>query len=261
MKLVAAAVVAITTALQPVGATVVYGLRPYEITGISEKDTASPLGEIFFLFADRIAQSQKCAANPGGFFCKCEVTCEDNVYTAYNITTPDGMDHAYGACNPRGDLKHPDYSCRGGDPFYPGSTLVNTRYNSVGEGCVPPHENPPFDPSCNWKFKTSKHIGGNWYSTPSAGDCSVDPSNCSWKIESTIKVVNETCVNGVLLSHVTKGANTCIQKCPQPSNTTSTCYLDCFFDSVWETPATKFEEIFLNAFDNCPGRKPYVPSE
>eukprot|EP01060_Flectonema_neradi_P017693 TRINITY_DN2453_c0_g1_i2.p1 TRINITY_DN2453_c0_g1~~TRINITY_DN2453_c0_g1_i2.p1 ORF type:complete len:279 (+),score=32.63 TRINITY_DN2453_c0_g1_i2:47-838(+) len=260
MKMIAATIAVVSAAVHQTSATVVYGLRPYQITGIDEKDTADVLGEVFFLFGDRIAQSQKCAANPSGFFCKCEVTCEDNVYTSYNISTPFGLDHQYGACNPQGDLKHPDYTCYKGDPFYPGSAQVNKRYNSTAEGCVPYQPNPPYDPSCNWKYKTSKHIGGTWYSTPAAGDCSTHPSNCSWKVESTIKVVNESCVNGPLLSYVTKNADGCIQKCPQPTNSTSTCYLDCFFEQIWATPAAKFEKLFMDTFDSCPGRQPYNPS-
>ena len=240
---------------------VVYGLRPYEITGLDNKDTASDLGDIFLQFGDRVAQRLLCAKNESAFFCKCEVTCVDNVYTQYEIDAPGGVQYPYGLCNPVGtSLKHPDYKCVRDDGFHMGSASIRTRYPNVSALCFEKRD-PPYLPSCWWKYNSSKHIGGEWYSHPAAGNCDTHPTNCSWSIAETKKIVNESCINDGMFGLVEKHGADCLDGCAKPYNTSSECYLTCFFDAMLQIPAANLKSIWDAAFASedpakggCPAR-------
>ena len=243
--------------------TVVYGLRPYEITGLDNKDTASDLGDIFFLFGDRVAQRPSCAANPHSFFCKCEVTCVDNVYTQYEIDASGGWQYPYGPCNPaqNATLENPGYKCVRDDGFHMGSAAVDKRYEAVGWGCVPPRAGPPYTDQCWWKYNSSKHIGGEWYSHPAAGNCDTHPTNCSWSIAETKKIVNESCINDGMFGLAEKHGADCLDGCAKPYNTSADCYLTCIFDAVLQIPAANLKSIWDAAFASedpakggCPAR-------
>ena len=43
-----------------------------------------------------------------------------------------------------------------------------------------------------WKFQSSKHIAGLWYSTPSNGNCdNPDADYCTWRLVETVKTAGE----------------------------------------------------------------------
>lgn len=53
-----------------------------------------------------------------------------------------------------------------------------------------------------------------------------------WKIKETGRTVNQTCVDGKIIDVVEKIRPECFAKCPQPTNSSSACYLHCFFDTM-----------------------------
>ena len=255
------------TLCAPVGTGVnytLYGLRPYSLRGLDDHDSADALGDTFFLFGDRIAQRERCASDPTGFFCSCEVTCVDNVYTQYTVTIYGGIDYPYGACNPTTtNISNPQYVCRGDDGLHAGSAVVNTRYATLGDGCIPPQTTGPYPDSCGWKYYSSKHVGGMWFSTPAKGNCDTQPASadCTWRIAETRKIVNESCLNDQVISVVEQRDPSCFTTCPQPTNTSSHCYLNCFFANALQVPAATLQQTWENAFASsdpkkggCPGR-------
>eukprot|EP01063_Lacrimia_lanifica_P027407 TRINITY_DN3844_c1_g2_i1.p1 TRINITY_DN3844_c1_g2~~TRINITY_DN3844_c1_g2_i1.p1 ORF type:complete len:267 (+),score=87.62 TRINITY_DN3844_c1_g2_i1:67-867(+) len=239
----------------------VVGLRPYALTGLDEKNTADLLGDLFFLFGDRIAWRKSCRDDPTGRFCQCEVTCDDNVYTLYTVEALTGIDHAYARCNAgTNNLTDPQYRCEGGDPFHVGYSNISTRYPNVSAAC---HQaGPPYPEECSWKYMSSKKTGGAWYSHPAAGNCATHPGRCSWRILQTLKIVNETCVNDNVVALFERRNAGCFAQCT-PYDPASDCYLQCFFDTLrrGEVSAPELHGIFAAAFASddpaaggCPGR-------
>lgn len=89
-------------------------------------------------------------------------------------------------------------------------------------------------------------IGGYWYSTPSAGECkpgeSVGTNGCSWRVLSAV-YKNASCMNQLVDSAVEKHGKACFDRCHQPLNTTSTCYLDCYRDSLLGHPGLNISKM------------------
>lgn len=89
-------------------------------------------------------------------------------------------------------------------------------------------------------------VGGLWYSTPKAGLCGenvsmVDSSSpegfnssatCTWRIKQEVRTVNASCANAAVERFVQAQNVTCFDGCAQPYNTTSECWIECFFDTA-----------------------------
>lgn len=65
-----------------------------------------------------------------------------------------------------------------------------------------------------------------------SGDQKVGEFGCTYKLHEITRAINATCLynttNGIIYSYNT----TCFDACPQPTNTTSDCYLKCFSETV-----------------------------
>lgn len=77
-------------------------------------------------------------------------------------------------------------------------------------------------------------LDGTWYSTTGKGQCngSVVEDHCWWRLAETHRTVNSTCVDDRVATSVQKRRPQCWEGCPQPSNRTSACYLDCLFETI-----------------------------
>merc|ERR1711957_303407 len=72
------------------------------------------------------------------------------------------------------------------------------------------------------------------YSTEAKGQCSggqIDDS-CWWRLAATQRTVNATCVDNAVISSVQKRRPDCWKACPQPTNQSSACWLECLFDTM-----------------------------
>jgi len=109
---------------------------------------------------------------------------------------------------------------------------------------------PPSTPPCNCSrvhktvgkenltvslsgYKGSHPAGGEWYSHPAAGQCLDghyvgDGSGCTWRVVAMDRVINATCMYGHLDANVVNNDPSCFRGCPQPTNVTSDCYLQCY---------------------------------
>jgi hypothetical protein len=77
--------------------------------------------------------------------------------------------------------------------------------------------------------------GGYWQSFPGEGQCESDDTTgdgCSYKFMGIKKAINATCMYATINNDISALNSTCFDKCPQPKNVTSTCYLQCFSETV-----------------------------
>lgn len=83
-----------------------------------------------------------------------------------------------------------------------------------------------------WSENIPRKTGGFWYSTLKEGQCTEQSAmnTCSWKVLG-MKTVKEECLKDVLMSRVETNGKDCFQTCG-PRNTTSACWIQCFFDTV-----------------------------
>jgi hypothetical protein len=75
-----------------------------------------------------------------------------------------------------------------------------------------------------------------WYSTTEQAQCKgsapLGTGGCSWRLVETRKYANATCVDSKADSAVEKHGSRCFDKCPQPLNHTTDCYLDCYRNTL-----------------------------
>jgi|EP01049_Picozoa_sp_SAG25_P010188 hypothetical protein len=108
-------------------------------------------------------------------------------------------------------------------------------------------------------------IGTRWYSTLEDGDCD-DPTtgSCQWRLVETVKKVNSTCMSMHMHTALEKSGEHCFNRCAQPTNSSSMCYIECFYEALLgpdggrTTPAegglngTQIVGLWLQAFADCP---------
>jgi len=83
-----------------------------------------------------------------------------------------------------------------------------------------------------WSENIPRKTGGYWYSTLKEGLCnkSSTTGSCSWKVEST-RTVKDKCLKEKLVTRVESASPGCFGPCG-PRNTTSSCWIGCFFDAL-----------------------------
>jgi hypothetical protein len=83
-----------------------------------------------------------------------------------------------------------------------------------------------------WEENIPRKTGGFWYSTLAEGQCNKTSAtgSCGWKVLST-KTVNNTCLKDKLMTRVESSSPSCFKGCGS-RNTTSTCWIGCFFDAL-----------------------------
>merc|ERR1711924_40991 len=83
-----------------------------------------------------------------------------------------------------------------------------------------------------WSQNIPRKTGGEWYSTLKSGLCnSTSPAgSCGWKVLSTRTVKNK-CLKEKLVTRVESSGTDCFAACG-PRNTTSSCWIGCFFDTL-----------------------------
>jgi len=113
--------------------------------------------------------------------------------------------------------------CHGRDLMYYCSAS-NPEYHICGQG-------EAADWEC-WRANLPRKTSGYWYSTLAEGRCheGSKEGSCGWKLQSTTSVMN-TCLENRLIRTVESSHKGCFDECG-PRNTTSACWIGCFFDAV-----------------------------
>jgi hypothetical protein len=87
-----------------------------------------------------------------------------------------------------------------------------------------------------WRFNTWQKLGGQWYSTPSAGRCAagqpVGHAGCTWRVKKLRKQVAKDCSDRGVFATVEERGKDCFGACTQPRNTSSACFTACFFETM-----------------------------
>jgi len=116
-----------------------------------------------------------------------------------------------------------------------------------------------------WMKNLVERTGGRWYSTFEAGECgSPLATGCYWRLVQTTKVINATCHSTSLRKQLETTGGPCFNACAQPLNTSSSCYLGCYYttllgpDAGTTFPSTgglggpAITSLWTDAFDGCP---------
>ena len=110
----------------------------------------------------------------------------------------------------------------------------------------PAVQRPDYDANTTWiglrpnpRLISSK-LGGSWFSTPAAGECSAgavpgDGSGCTWRVVQLKKAANYSCVQGHVAAAVMRHNPGCFAACPDGARSDppdpSDCWLKCFFNT------------------------------
>jgi hypothetical protein len=62
-----------------------------------------------------------------------------------------------------------------------------------------------------------------------------------------VKRANATCVRQNLLDAIAKRGAPCYSACPQPTNTSSVCYVECMLSTITPTTTTTTTDLYGNA--------------
>lgn len=252
----------------------IYRITPTNVTGVQNKDTGDPQGDIGFYFTSKMKDAD-CAKHPEKAGCFLNHHGSE-LFGAFRIEF-DGGYGLYQECNPNRVTVS-----KGRFPWSKKVGFDDTRNFSCGLGCISPTAEKgcgkPFGGKHNssaaqklqcWCDSTNRHLtalgrekflipsfvtgvtGGYWYTTPVAGECKkgepVGTNGCTWRLVETIKYINSTCLNDKIDDAVIKHGHRCFGLCAKPLNKTGKCYNTCY-SAVLRTGGMKPEE-FVDPFE------------
>ena len=147
----------------------------------------------------------------------------------------------YSDCNKEGG----NYRCAGGYGTVSNSSVgiynltefgINHGSHKHQKQCSEPGATYPcLQEIDNWRYNTPAKTGGFWYSTLADGYCGNAQSahGCSWRVVDIAKRVSRQCFDESFFSVVRSADRSgCFDGCPQPRNTTSSCFIRCFYRTV-----------------------------
>eukprot|EP01050_Picozoa_sp_SAG11_P015790 SAG11_NODE_2087_length_3845_cov_5.794447_1_plen_430_part_00 len=249
----------------------VYRLTPSHITDLPNKDSGDPNGDLSF-FLSRHNLRAECAVNPHAHGNGCFLAGQD-VFVKVELQV-DGLFGPYLMCNPlhgwANETNAADWSCSTDclsppDCPWPRAEPQNGTRGVHGPTCSCPasdrtnrtvgranrtsyyaahrvaagilHRQHSSEGS---SFKgVEEKLGGFWYSTPRAGECTQpgaepgDGSGCSWKVKRLVKKINATCVGRLVDRSIEVSGAACFGACPGfPKNKTSSCYDTCYIEAL-----------------------------
>jgi len=215
--------------------------------GISNMNEGDAAGDMFFAIKSR-ALPVEC---PGAYDCNDPEMYAKNLVIS-KVTVELDMDYLqseglYAECNVN-ETGHgtgaPIYTCLCHDHGASGG-LCNHSIGMQTVRSLPWYQLPKPGSAAPdfWRYNLAQRIGGQWWSTVAAvdgvggGECTEGhgkPAGCSWRLVETVKVVTNDCASRSMNAAVVEageGAG-CFKKCLQPTNTSSVCWVDCFYDTV-----------------------------
>lgn len=98
--------------------------------------------------------------------------------------------------------------------------------------------------------------GGVWQSFPRRGECAPDQNigdeGCTFKLLETTRAINATCLYELVDGAVYSYNETCFMGCPDPTNTTTDCYLNCYAQTTAQMNQYELTLPWSVAFNTCP---------
>ena len=212
---------------------------PLGVTNMNEGDAA---GDMFFAIKSR-ALAVEC---PGAYDCHDPEMYAGNLVVTKVVVEIDEAylrsSGVYAECNvpPAGHGQKRIYTCL--CRSHGGHGQCNSTIGVQDVRTLPWNRRPSAGASKYnfWKYNLAQKIGGQWWSTVGSrpgvvGECTGGrgvPAGCTWRLAETVKSVNKTCHDKSMNRAIVKAGSGCFRQCPQPTNTTSACWVDCFYKTV-----------------------------
>lgn len=225
-----------------------YHVNEANYSGIANMDTGDAAGDAFFSLRS-VYLPIECASSAGHRYsgdCDNPEIVGDKLTITEVVVQVDSRFGNYSECNVCVNSTVPfthDVPCTDGD-----YVCVCGDFRNLTTHCPPTVgiEQPSsvfnrfkpniFSPNYEWWLvNLVRRLTGYWYSTPASGQCkSSDPAStpCFWEVMATKRKVSKNCQQKYIFSKVTAANQQCFNSCDQPSNTTSTCFIECFYTTI-----------------------------
>ena len=140
---------------------------------------------------------------------------------------------------------------QGGGPHARSSPRACACVHLRASACVCPQPTTPCSCAC------TGHVDRYWYSTIDVGECppatlpfnqslrhagtrggarpreeTETETECYWEVQRRVRTITSECLLDRVRDAVVQHNSTCFRGCAQPSNITSTCFVDCFMSNV-----------------------------
>lgn len=217
----------------------VYDVLPQDCRHtVTEKDVGNPAGDAYFNTKDKYlpVACAECAKDPlacrhdsAAFDCSNPESKGSLVVRKIEVEVS-GLDErgGYALCND--DDGKCGYRCVVPSRHLPTAVGVE----KVCAGCnMAPEPGTRYPHRMNfdyWDYNVAALLGdrggGRWYSLRK------EDEGKFWRNAKIVKVINAGCQATALDALVAKRGEGCFRSCPQPLNTSTTCWVDCFFETV-----------------------------
>ena len=219
----------------------VYDVLPEDCRGkISNNDVGNPHGDMYFNVKDKYlpvaclecGSKQECMRNPSTFDCSNPESSGNLVVRQITVDVT-GFSDDYQLCDQWPGNPKCYYSCFHHHGVKPAPGVGREQV------CGGTHEEcdmaptPGFMRSKWWdyyNYNTAALLGqtgqGEWYSL------SEDTKDKYWKNATIIKTINAKCQAEHFDGFVQQQGASCFSGCPQPTNQSSACWVNCFFSTV-----------------------------
>ena len=210
----------------------------YQALGMMNQNTGDIFGDAYFVLRSVSLPVECLSKNPLAHF-DCDNPEQNDTATnviSMNIVDVDDRWSVYGTCNVNEQTK--TYSC---ECKVPGQ-LSHKCNASVGRSLIYSRESAPSGGKGEnwqwWRVNLARKMGGGpaggaWYSTTSGGSCHGNTSaTCYWRLKETKRTIASTCLLHRVGDAVVASNRTCFDSCPQPTNQSSVCWVECFMGNV-----------------------------
>lgn len=103
-----------------------------------------------------------------------------------------------------------------------------------------------------------------WFSHPVGGECRGghyvgDGSGCTYRMVEIARAINASCMYEKYDTEIESLDPKCFDRCKQPFNKTSDCYLFCYSSAMRKATQEELLKPWSDAFDQCPQVNPLPP--
>eukprot|EP00035_Acanthoeca_spectabilis_P002609 m.88609 g.88609 ORF g.88609 m.88609 type:complete len:296 (+) comp11658_c0_seq1:82-969(+) len=212
----------------------------YSAEDIADMNTADVLGDLEFTIRAKIipvecSSPERAKAAPWD----CENPEQDAsnlAVTKLIISVKQQAIAQYCPCNVHEGI----YTCKSRNGTECGAVGAITVMDFLGH-VYDPSRFTKSTPSYEWyAMNTLRRYGttGMWYSTLGSAQCApgmdttISGVPCSWRVVEVVKRVARTCSDAVQIAAVSSASSGCFDRCPQPTNQSSPCWVDCYFSTL-----------------------------
>lgn len=274
----------------------VYRVTPKNYSGLTNMNSGDAAGDAYFaiyeltfpLYCKQMPGDRSCTSTgilniPGNNVYTQSVVEVDSRFGLYSGCTPD-QDTGKFVCHPYSDDCW--FNATGPSKLNSFNQFKDTpgcNHTTAGCQCKAWKEQsfgyymcPECDRHASWHNQTSLWVGledialklnGAWYSSRSEGECTGEQKvgvDCWWREVEVQRTINATCMSKSLQTAIVSNYQECFQACPQPTNITSDCWIECLLQSIngggpvssqgKPTPVPMSREAIVNAFTD-----PFLP--